>query len=179
MCRIHRGAGRANQRDQLDVVPESHVPLVAEELVGHGDDECGANAAHTRYCKDGGRLHLEDAHIGFAVATDRTHRLAVRSIDRSRSAPHRSGATGGDALLQCGREFRVGRHDLIRRQVMVRGAVLALCTHDDHFAADREVPLQGARRANQEHVAHTARFRVLQNERCRGRTYADASQGAR
>lgn len=62
---------------------------------------------------------------------------------------------------------------------MVRGAVLALGTRDDHFAAAREVPLQGARRANQEHVAHTARYRVLQDERRRGRTYADASQGAR
>jgi hypothetical protein len=62
---------------------------------------------------------------------------------------------------------------------MVRGAVLAFCTRDDHFAADREVPLQGARRANHEHVAHTARYRVLQDERRCGRTYADASQGAR
>jgi hypothetical protein len=38
----------------------------------------------------------------------------------------------------------------------VPGAALALGTRDNHFAADREVPLQGAHRANYEHVAHTA-----------------------
>jgi hypothetical protein len=62
---------------------------------------------------------------------------------------------------------------------MVRGAVLALGTRDDRCAADREVPLQRVRRANHEHVAHTARYGVLQDERRRGRDYADASQGAR
>ena len=46
---------------------ESYFPLVAEQLVGHGDDECGANAASTGFrLIDFRRMndHLQEASVG-------------------------------------------------------------------------------------------------------------------